>query len=431
MSYSKGKTKTDAGQEAIERFTEMMIRRMEAMRDSQWQQGWVGASSGLMRPQNISGRTYSGLNTLMLQLYMAEKGYELPVFMTYLQAQEAGANVTKGEKSFPVTYWNFFIKDKDGKKVPYEDYKNMSRDEQHKCTVIPNLKVYRVFNIQQTNYAEVKPEKYEKIKAKFKVPEARTEEGLYVNQAIDNLIGHQSWVCPIHPQPQDGAFYSLTKDAIFVPEKKQFFTGEQFYGTLLHEMTHSTGVESRLNRTMGTTFGDKDYAREELVAELSAAMMAASMGFDKLIKDESAKYLNAWLDSLEENPQFLKSIMSDVNHATDLVLNHIDRERLRIGERPYLSKNDPFIPSAVDEVCPFQDVSMVKMKNGEYAMRGSYKGTSLGMMKATQEDVDFYNASNDFEKKVFVATKLRTAFQDKIQAIDAEMKASNKQGPKL
>lgn len=99
-----------AGQAALDRFTEMMIGRMEQMKASDWRKGWIGGASGYAGlPRNVGGRNYSGSNSLFLQLYTAEKGYRLPVYLTFKQAHNLKAHVLKGEKAFPVVYWDMLV----------------------------------------------------------------------------------------------------------------------------------------------------------------------------------------------------------------------------------------------------------------------------------------------------------------------------------
>ena len=124
---------------------------------------------------------------------------------------------------------------------------------------------------------------------------------------------------------QDSAYYSITKNEIVVPEKRQFKDGEAFYGTLFHEMTHSTGAEGVLDRLKPTSFGSKEYAREELVAELGSALVSQRYGMTKHIKEDSCAYLKSWLDELKESPQFIKTTLLDVKRATSLITQRVDR----------------------------------------------------------------------------------------------------------
>ena len=126
-----------AGQVALDRFAEMMIDRMQRMKDSDWKQGWIGGANGYAGlPQNVGGRNYSGSNSFFLQLQTAAKGYQLPVYLTFKQAHNLKAHVLKGEKSFPVVYWDMMVKDKDGKKISSDEYKAMPA-----CCLLPSRTV--------------------------------------------------------------------------------------------------------------------------------------------------------------------------------------------------------------------------------------------------------------------------------------------------
>ena len=139
------------------------------------------------------------------------------------------------------------------------------------------------------------------------------------------MIRDNLWICPITPKYQNDAYYSITKNEIIVPEKEQFRSGESFYGTLFHEMTHSTGAEGVLDRFKPTTFGSPEYAREELVAELGSALVAQRYGMTKHIKEESCAYLKGWLDELKESPQFIKTTLLDVKRATSIITQKVDK----------------------------------------------------------------------------------------------------------
>lgn len=153
------------GEKAIDRFTEMMISRMEQMKSVGWKQGWIGnASAPGAMPQNVSGRTYSGSNSFFLQMDTAMRGYSMPVYLTFMQTMDLKAHVRKGEAAMPVVYWDIMAKDENGKKVSKETLRNMTLEQRAKVKKIPFLKAYHVFNIDQTNFAEVQPEKFELLK---------------------------------------------------------------------------------------------------------------------------------------------------------------------------------------------------------------------------------------------------------------------------
>lgn len=343
IQKTKEPSKVDA---ALQRFAEMLIKRMEEMQKD-WHKGWIGGGSMFGLPQNISGRTYEGSNAFLLFLHTAENGYKAPVYMTYGQLYKEGAHVLKGEKAVPVFKWGFSIKDKDGKKVTEEEFHNMTDDEKKECKRRPFLKIYPEFNIDQTNMSEVNKEKYDAVVSQFRKTDVPTiTDGMYVNKAIDRMMEKQEWVCKIqYDKEEKGAYYSPVKDIVVLPTKAQFRIhpddpeecfkdGQEYYGTALHEMAHSTGHPSRLDRLKPAAFGSPEYAKEELVAELTSAMVGYTLGFDRRISDNNVAYLQNWTSALRKEPKFIVTVMADVNKASRIIIENIDKQRIALGEKP-------------------------------------------------------------------------------------------------
>lgn len=344
-----------AEERALERFTELMIKKISSIKGD-WKKPWF--TKGFMAwPKNLSGREYNGMNALMLMLLCEENGYKLPVFCTfqrvsglnYLTDKQGNhkpltdangerlpqVSILKGEKSFPVFITTFTVVDKETKeKIKMEEYRKLSPEEQEKYSVYPKLNVHNVFNVAQTNLREARPELYEKLCEQNNLKRATSlDDEKKAFAPLDEMIAKNLWVCPISLEHQDNAYYSITKDAIVLPEKSQFINGESFYGTLLHEMTHSTGAKGRLDRIKPTVFGSKEYAREELVAELGSALVASQYGITKTIKEDSAQYLGSWLDVLKETPEFLKTTLFDVKKASSMIAQRIDAVAEKIGAK--------------------------------------------------------------------------------------------------
>lgn len=341
--------KVDRVDKALQKFADMMIQRMEEIQKD-WKKGWTDGFAGGGLPQNLSGRPYVGSNAFLLYLHTSMRHFTAPVYMTIKQIREAGAKIKKGEGSVPVFKWGFSIKDENGKKVSETDYRAMSQEEQSKCNVRPYLKVYNEWNIDQTNLAEVNREKYDAILNKFKPEVLQDESGMYKNAALDRMFERQEWVCPIdYKQVVPGAYYSPSYDKVVIPRKSQFKIsttpediykdGMEYYGTAIHEMAHSTGHKDRLNRLDNGRFGSPKYAKEELVAELTAALVGTSLGFDNRIRDNNAAYLKSWMTTLRQEPKFIVSVMSEVNKASKMVLENIDKQRIALGEKALLDGN--------------------------------------------------------------------------------------------
>lgn len=371
IQKTKEPSKVDA---ALQRFAEMLIKRMEEMQKD-WHKGWIGGGSMFGLPQNISGRTYEGSNAFLLFLHTAEKGYKAPVYMTHGQIHKEGAIVQKGEKAVPVFKWGFSIKDKDGKKVTEEEFNNMTDDEKKECKRRPFLRIYPEFNIDQTNMSEVNKEKYDAVVSQFRKTDAPTiTDGMYVNKAIDRMMEKQEWVCKIqYDKEEQGAYYSPAKDIVVLPTKAQFRIhpddpeecfkdGQEYYGTALHEMAHSTGHPSRLDRLKPAAFGSPEYAKEELVAELTSAMVGNTLGFDRRISDNNVAYLQNWTSALRKEPKFIVSVMADVNKASRIIIENIDKQRVALGEKPLVQGALDGVEEKVKNEQQFEEVKAGQKK---------------------------------------------------------------------
>ena len=336
----------------LQKFAEMMYNIITKAKSKNWKQGWLGVKGTILGlPQNITGRTYSGGNSFFLMADTSEKGYNTPVYMTFKQAKDRNLHVNAGEKSVPIFKWGLSIKDEKGKTVSEEDYNAMSKEERDKYSVRPYPKVYHVFNIDQTNLSEVNKKKYDAIVARFKAPdeEVKDSKGMYINDALDRMFKEKAWHCDIrYNKPSSRAFYVPSQDFIVLPMKEQFNIGKtteevyrdgmEYYSTALHEMAHSTGHESRLNRQFGAKRTD-GYAHEELIAEMTAALVGSTMGFDKKILENNANYLKGWLENLKRNPESITTIMSDVGKASDMIIEKIDEQRVALGQTPLKEGN--------------------------------------------------------------------------------------------
>ena len=163
---------------------------------------------------------------------------------------------------------------------------------------------------------------------------------MYKNAELDRMVEKDEWECKFNKVGESNrAYYSVSGDYIIVPAKHQFrkgvnpfVEGQEYYSTLIHEMAHSTGAENRLNREMKGGKSTKDYAKEELVAELTSAFICQRLGFDKKILQNNAAYLKGWLRALRNDPQEIVSSMRNVNAASEMILNKMEEQRKKIAE---------------------------------------------------------------------------------------------------
>ena len=369
MGKPYAKEGPSAEDKALDLFADMMIERIQSLSGKDgWKKPWFTEGT-LQWPKNLNGREYNGMNAFMLLLHCEKEGYKIPRFCTFDRIQlfnkagkkdeeptrEARAegkrvctmpckkeeadrqqkprvSVLKGEHSFPVMLTTFTVVNKETREhIKWEDYKLLSQEEREKYNVYPKLQTYHVFNVAQTNLKEVRPEFWEKLEQEYSMPKVEKDEQ-FAFEPVDRMIADNRWICPIKPMFGDSAYFSISKNEIVMPEKRQFKDGESFYSNLFHEMGHSTGAEGQLDRIKPATFGSAEYAREELVAELTAALTAQRYGMTKHLKGDSAAYLKSWLDSLKESPQFIKTTLLDVKKATSMLTQHIDKIAMEIDQ---------------------------------------------------------------------------------------------------
>lgn len=349
--WSKQQSKGSAEEKAYDLFAEMMIKKIENIKGD-WKQPWF--NSDISTPRALYGKHYNGMNALMLTFLSESKGYTVPVFATHdrifslnFGKDENGnrvplidkdgeklpfVHVKKGETSFPVILSQTNIVHKDTKeKISYPDYVFLPREEQENYKFYHNYKVYPVFNVDQTNLKEARPEMYQKLLDEGASRILKSIKGENFSfEPLDQMVeGKHSWLCPITTNNGSGATYNPSKNVISVPEKSLFLDSEEYYGTLLHEMAHSTGHKDVFDRLKpAVLFGSPDYAREELVAEMSSALICQRYGIakspDAKVVENSALYLKSWLASLKEDPKYIKNVLGDVRAASSRISVTID-----------------------------------------------------------------------------------------------------------
>jgi antirestriction protein ArdC len=308
----------NTSEKLFDTYFNLLVSKVESISED-WEQPWIRLKG--FAPRNLRGNKYNAGNAFFLSLLSEWKGYTLPVFFTFLQAKQENVLICKGESSFPVVFYRRYVVHKEtGHSIPEDEYNLLSKDEKEDYKFKFTLNYYKVFNIEQTNFSEVHPERFQKIadEANQRMPETND----YSHEALNELL--HSWYCPIRVQRSNKACYAPTLDYIVLPLKEQFARAEQFYSTMLHEMAHSTGHKDRLNRDLR---GKEDcYAKEELVAELTAAVTGSLLGISVTPDPNNASYLKHWLKVLKEEPKFLFSLFSMVNKASSLILQKVEEE---------------------------------------------------------------------------------------------------------
>ena len=261
-----------------------------------WQRPWRG---GGQMPRNlISKKEYRGVNVFLLHAMM----YESPFWLTFNQAREVGGNVRKGERACPVVFWKWLEKDSLGAPSGKEK--------------IPFLRYYSVFNVAQ---CEDIP------KGKIPVPNGGERSHNPIVEAEQIVVA-----MPKKPEIRHGgsrACYSPAMDRVDMPRPESFLGPQDYYSVLFHELTHATGHESRLNRKgVGgsegewSAFGSTPYAREELVAEMGAAFLSGHAGIGECTIDNSAAYVQAWLERLKGDTRLVVQAAAQAQKAADFIL---------------------------------------------------------------------------------------------------------------
>jgi len=264
-----------------------------------WRRPWAraGRSDWQGHHNAATGRPYSGINPMLLEIRALREGWETRGWMTFKQAKAAGGSVIKGSKGTQVVFWKMLKVDDDGEEK-----------------TVPLLKHFVVFNVSQIEgLAErIEPQPEEEEAAEFDPVEV-----------AESIVGNMPSPPSIRHAKQDNAFYLPAADAVTMPERGQFTHAPGYYSTLFHELAHATGHESRLNRptlTGGARFGSREYAREELVAEITAGYLCAESGIgDEVIGNQTA-YVQHWAAKIKSDPDMVLWAAGQASKAADRIL---------------------------------------------------------------------------------------------------------------
>jgi len=276
--------------------TARIITELEAGRVP-WVQPWGrpgGTAPGL--PRNaLTARHYSGVNVLILWGAVIEHGFPSQGWLTFKQALEAGGCVRKGERGTTVVYADRFTP---------EAEKARAVETGGDAKTIPFLKRFTVFNVAQCEGLRpgLAPEPVPLPERQI-VPVA---EEVIAASGIEFRVGGNR------------AFYVPAQDYVQVPPQPAFFEQINYYRTCLHELCHGSGHKSRLNRNLVNSFGSKDYAREELIAEMGSAFLCAALGIVPTVRH--ADYLGSWLAVLREDNRAIFRAASAASKAADWLL---------------------------------------------------------------------------------------------------------------
>lgn len=298
MKTSKAKT---AKIDIYQRITDLVVEKL-ASGVAPWRKPLLSAQVNghtHHRPVNVAtGKPYDGINALILGC----SPYDLPVFGTFRQIQELGGQVKKGAKSLPVIYWQ--------KNKPQPDADN---ERDRKGGFI--LKNYNVFNVLETSLDT------SIFRLGNPAPEVLPEtKKIPVCEQI--LEGYHGGPGIVH-RDQKRMCYTPAFDLVNMPDQARFNQPEEYYHILFHELIHSTGHESRLNRDAGMVghFGSADYSEEELTAELGASFLSSVAGISsETAVENSVAYLGSWLKALQNDKMMIFKASGAAKKATEWIL---------------------------------------------------------------------------------------------------------------
>lgn len=266
-----------------------------------WLKPWTGTAHGAI--SHTTGKPYSLLN----QFLLGRDGE----YITFAQAQKEGGKVKKGAKSKMVVFWKFLVKEKK------DEHGHVMRDKDGNIIAerIPMLRYYNVFHVDDC----------ENIAPKYADTGARTYDGEPIENAERVLMDYVNREqIKLVFETSDEAYYSPSRDMIHLPEREQFTSAAEFYGTAFHEATHSTGHKSRLNRLAtgaAAAFGGEDYSKEELVAEIGSAAILNRLNIETAATfKNSAAYIQSWLRALKNDKRLIVSAAGKAEKAMNYIL---------------------------------------------------------------------------------------------------------------
>jgi antirestriction protein ArdC len=282
----------------------------------QWFKPWKGGEENA--PFNLhTKRYYNGFNIFMLNCVMREMDWEYNQWMTFKQISEKGGKVIKGSKSTEVYFWQIgYFDNKTGKFVPAKNVKNINVTEQYndkdRYRKTFSVRFYKVFNVAQTEGIE--PLVKEKVVTEVVNEPNKVAEGL-----VKNYVEKQNGFKIIHRE--NSAYYSPSRDIVNMPMLETFVDADSYYKTLFHELAHSTGHKSRLNRKSMTEiahWGDNTYAKEELVAEISSWYLVGLLGLNPQDNEvNSQAYIKGWCRELSDKPSECVFAMQQATKVVD------------------------------------------------------------------------------------------------------------------
>jgi antirestriction protein ArdC len=272
-----------------------------------WQKMWK-SESGLPAISLSTGKVYNGINQILLSCLATNNGAS-PYFLTYKQALTRGGHIISGESGYPI----FFFK-----KIEQKDDEKEETEKSDDTEASPRfiLRYYTVFNLEQCNDVKLS-EKEEKLLKSME----RELNAFPPDLRAEGILKSYYEMPKINISSVNNPSYSSGKDLIRMPRIGQFETVEEYYVSFFHEMIHSTGHDSRMNRLVKNRT-DKQRAVEELIAEIGSVYLSYEAGMENQIIDNSTAYINYWKNKIKENSRLFTTATSKAEKACQFILDH-------------------------------------------------------------------------------------------------------------
>ncbi|KAA3595840.1 MAG: DUF1738 domain-containing protein [Calditrichaeota bacterium] len=292
--------KKSTSQTSFDKITDSVISLLEKSQNEGKPLSWVKSWKSVY-PQNLKTKNiYKGVNEILTSLACSVNEWENPYFLTFKQAKEFNGKVKKGEKSLPILFVEAKEKDSD-----LLDEKGEPVKETYFI-----YKWFNIFNISQIEGLEIEIPK---------ISETEDKPLLEAEKIVSEM--------PKLPEIKSGGgrcFYNPIKDFVGIPVRNSFKSIEDYYSSLFHELVHSTGHKSRLNRkgvSGNTKFGDSVYSKEELIAEFGSAFLCSVCGIENKTIENNTAYIQGWIKALKNDKSLLLKASSQAKKSVKFILN--------------------------------------------------------------------------------------------------------------
>ena len=295
---------------------------IESGAELDWKPGWFSSGYGDGDINALTGKAYRGENSLLTFYVRKMRGYKESRWLTMIQANELGGHVKKGEKGLKLIKFSEY--DIKTKKKPDKAAINALPEDERKQYIKDNIRIYAnsfiVFNVEQCEgLTKLKP-----VEKKTMTPAELARQ----ETTFETIIRNSS--APVFYDGGDSAFYRPATDDIHLPEIERFKTKQDYYSTAMHEIAHSTGHETRLNRNILNGFGSEEYAKEELRAEIASVFLQGDLGVSMQgeILETHTAYIKSWRESLTD-----KTVLTGIVKDAKGIADYIEREYLFTSQK--------------------------------------------------------------------------------------------------